>query len=55
MNERWAQYHRRVRNGAQPAVDVDQPNVRFGSLADISGRQRDVRFTPESRHFVSPI
>ena len=24
--------------------------VRFGSLADITARLRDVRFTPESRH-----
>jgi hypothetical protein len=27
-----------------------QLHVRFGSLADISARNRDVRFTPESGH-----
>ena len=33
----------------------DSPNVRFGSLADIAACLVDVRFTSESRHFVSPI
>ena len=32
------------------ARPVLEPNVRFGSLADISQRIRDVRFTPESGH-----
>jgi hypothetical protein len=30
-------------------------NARFGSLADILVVNCDVRFTPESRHFFSPI
>ena len=30
--------------------EVTNPNVRFGSEANIHGRPRDVRFTPESRH-----
>jgi len=29
-------------------------NVRFGSLADIRVRPRDVRFTPNSGHSSSP-
>ena len=40
------------RNGVQPSFCVRQQysgsNVRFGSLADILGDLRDVRFTPES-------
>ena len=28
------------------AADWNNPNVRFGSLADISERTRDVRFAP---------
>ena len=31
-------------------VTADRANVRFGSLADVSERNRDVRFTPESGH-----
>ena len=31
-------------------VERRWPNVRFGSLADISERTRNVRFTPQSRH-----
>jgi hypothetical protein len=30
---------------------IQVANVRFGSLADIVGYQRDVRFTPENRHW----
>jgi hypothetical protein len=29
---------------------LHQPDVRFGSLADIRERLGDVRFTPKSRH-----
>ena len=32
------------------ARKVDVANVRFGSIADISERIRDVRFAPESGH-----
>ena len=31
-------------------VSTEESYVRFGSLADISERTRDVRFTPESGH-----
>jgi hypothetical protein len=30
-------------------------HVRFGSLADILRRERDVRFTPESRRSARPF
>jgi hypothetical protein len=31
-------------------VSTEESYVRFGSLADVSERTRDVRFTPESGH-----
>jgi hypothetical protein len=31
-------------------MSVGQPNVRFGSEADVTSLNRDVRFTPESGH-----
>ena len=35
--------------------DADQPNVRFGSLADICSAKRHVRFTPNSGHSWLPL
>src|SRR5262249_971833 len=39
----------RARSRELPPADC-QPDVRFGSKADISQRNRHVRFTPESGH-----
>ena len=36
--------------GVAPAVRWEPPDVRFGSLADITPRARHVRFTPDSGH-----
>ena len=32
-----------------------KPNVRFGSLADITARSRHVRFTPDSGHSSAQV
>jgi hypothetical protein len=37
------------------ALNPYVPDVRFGSLADIRERIRDVRFTPKSAHAASPL
>ena len=38
------------KSGQAEVRDLPTDNVRFGSLADISERIRDVRFTPDSGH-----
>ena len=43
------------KSGQAEVRDLPTDNVRFGSLADISERIRDVRFTPNSGHFVSAL
>ena len=51
MNEGWATLSPACeKNGAQSALDADQPNVRFGSKADICSAKRHVRFAPKSGH-----
>jgi len=45
MLETWSLFSHAAKPEANASV-----NVRFGLLADISQRNRDVRFTPESRH-----
>ena len=42
--------HRSPKRILLPGSAAIQVNVRFGSLADIGARIRDVRFTPKSGH-----